>query len=226
VAAARALHPADERGRGEGVTELPSSAAPVQVRRPPYLVLALFAVWMVGFFGASEGCRTVDVLHRPGEVRAALSHITDVQLERRQEALVDTTLAFRTIVTPLAVGQVLLASLLTLTTGLTLLGRRRLRRVALQAMLAYSVFLPIDHLVRAPVRAHAIDAMTSDTVLHPLAAGEAPSRVELRAAYLWAYRSALGLQLAVLAMGAFALTRPRVRAFFAAIREPARTQEP
>jgi hypothetical protein len=208
------------------VTEPSLPPVPAPARRPPYLLLALFAVWMVGFFGASEGCRTVDVLHRPGDVRAALSHISDVQLERRQEALVDTTLAFRATVTPLAVAQLLLGSVLTLATGLTLLGRHRLRRVALQAMLAYALFLPLDHLVRAPLRTHAIDAMVNDVVLHPLAEGESlGARTELRAAYLWAFRSALALQLGILAMGAFALTRPRVRAFFAAIREPVRPQE-
>jgi len=151
-----------------------------------------------------------------------------VQLERRQVAFVDTTLEYRKTVTPLAIGQMLLGSLLTLTTGLTLLGRRRLRQVALQAMLAYALFLPLDHLLRTPVRASAIATMTNDTSIHPVPEGQAgeSARAELRAAYDWAFRSALAIQLGILALGAFALTRPRVRAFFGVLPDPVRPQEP
>jgi hypothetical protein len=178
------------------------------------LVIALMLVWMVGLAGATQGCQTIDVLHRPDAVRAAMNHITDVQMARRQEALIETVLAFRTMVTPFAVGQLILGTLLTLTAGLTLLGRGQARRLAVQAILAYSLFLPIDYIVRRPMRASAIDAVASDLVLSPLEGGVAPEMGDLREVLWWAARGVLGGQLAILIAGLVVMTRPRVRAFF------------
>jgi hypothetical protein len=209
------------------MTEPSTLNAPVVIRRPRYLFVALFSVWMVGFFGASHGCHTMDVLHRPGDVQSAVSHFSDVQLERQQELSIESTLAFRKTVTPLAVAQFLLGTLLTLTTGLTLLGRRRLRRIALQAMLAYALFLPIDYVQRRAERAYTIDALVADDILHPAGQLDAEHpRTELRATYWWAYRAAPMVQLLILALGAFALTRPRARAFFGVLPSSARPQEP
>jgi hypothetical protein len=54
-----------------------------------------------------------------------------------------------------------------------------------------------------------------------------PETSDLRVVYWWAYRGALATQLTILALGLFAMTRPRVRAFFgAASSENAREQEP
>ena len=197
-------------------------------RRPVYLVIALLLVWMVGLFGATEGCQTIDVLHHPESVRVALERMNDVETSRRQEALIETVLRFRQIVTPLAVGQLLLGSLLTFTAGLTLLGRGQARKIALQAIVVYALFLPLDYVMRRPMRAVAIDAIADLVTFPPLEEGgpslEASDR---RLVYWWVYRSALGAQLTILALGLFAMTRPRVRAFFrAAATENAREQEP
>jgi hypothetical protein len=193
-----------------------------------YLVIALLLVWMVGLFGATEGCQTIDVLHRPDSVRTALERMNDVEMVKRQEALIDIVLRFRQIVTPLAVGQLLLGSLLTFTAGLTLLGRGQARKIALQAMVVYALFLPLDYVVRRPMRAVAIDAIAEGITFPPLEEGGAsPEANDLRAVSWWAYRGALAGQLAVLALGFFAMTRPRVRAFFsAAAAENAREQGP
>jgi hypothetical protein len=181
------------------------------------LVIALILVWMVGLAGASEGCQTIDVLHRPEAVRAALNHITNAQIARRQEALIEPVLAFRTIVTPFAVGQLILGTLLTLTAGLTLLGRGQARRLAMQAILAYSLFLPIDYIVTRPMLASKIDALASDLALWPLEGGVALEIGDLREILWWAQRGILGGQLAILIAGLFVMTRPRVRAFFGTI---------
>jgi hypothetical protein len=197
-------------------------------KRPVYLVIALLLVWMVGLFGATEGCQTIDVLHRPDSVRTALERMNDMEMVKRQEALIDIVLRFRQIVTPLAVGQLLLGSLLTFTAGLTLLGRGQARKIALQAMIVYALFLPLDYVVRRPMRAVAIDAIAEGVTFPPLEAGAAsPEASDLRTVSWWAYRGALAGQLAVLALGLFAMTRPRVRAFFsAAATENTREQEP
>ena len=181
---------------------------------------------MVGVFGATEGCQTIEVLHRPEAVRVGMNRISDMQLAKRQEALINTVLEFRKTVTPLAIGQLLLGTLLTLTAGLTLLGRTDARKLALQAIVVYALFLPLDYVMRRPMRAVAIDAISEGVTFSPTSGGTSPELADLRIIYWWAYRGALGLQLAVLSMGLVALTRPRVRAFFARSAERAREPEP
>lgn len=197
-------------------------------KRPVYLVIALLLVWMVGLFGATEGCQTIDVLHHPESVRVALERMSDVETTKRQEALIDTVLRFRQTVTPLAIGQLLLGSLLTFTAGLTLLGRGQARKIALQAIVVYALFLPLDYVMRRPMRAVAIDAIAQGLTFPPIEEGAtSPEASDLRVVYWWAYRGALGAQLTILALGLFAMTRPRVRAFFSAAgAENARQQEP
>ena len=205
---------------------MPPTRAPL--KRPVYLVVALLLVWVVGLFGATEGCQTIDVLHRPDAVRQENSRIGDSEMARRREALIDTVLAFRKTVTPLAVGQLLLGSVLTLSAGLTLLGRGQARRLVLQAIVIYALFLPVDYLVRRPMRAVAIDAIAEGSTFPPVNASTPASEIlDQRIFFWWVYRGALGLQLAVLTLGLFAMTRPRVRAFFNAMAsDRAREQEP
>jgi hypothetical protein len=202
--------------------------AKTAAKRPVYLVIALLLVWMVGLFGATEGCQTIDVLHHPESVRVALERMSDLETSKRQEALIDTVLRFRQTVTPLAIGQLLLGSLITFTAGLTLLGRGQARKIALQAIVVYALFLPLDYVMRRPMRAVAIDAIAQGVTFPPLEEGRAsPEASDLRVVYWWAYRGALAAQLTVLALGLFAMTRPRVRAFFsAAAAENARELEP
>ena len=104
----------------------------VPPKRPLYLVIALLLVWVVGLFGSQQGCQTIEWLHQPDEVRAALERASDRERAKQGETLMNASLQFRKIVTPLAVGQLLLASFLTLTAGLTLLGRVQARKLALQ----------------------------------------------------------------------------------------------
>ena len=198
------------------------------MKRPFYLVVALLLVWVVGLFGATEGCQTIDVLHHPETAHADGGHIEDAEMARRRGALIDTVLAFRKTVTPLAIGQLLLGSVLTLSAGLTLLGRGQARKLAIQAIVAYALFLPVDYLVRRPMRAVAIDAIADGSTFPPAVVKTSSSEVvDQRVVFWWVYRGALGLQLVILTLGVFAMTRPRVRAFFNAMAgERAREQEP
>jgi hypothetical protein len=198
------------------------------LKRPVYLVIALLLVWVVGLFGATEGCQTIEVLHRPDVARKDNHRIGDTEMARRREALIDTVIAFRRTVTPLAVGQLLLGSVLTLSAGLTLLGRGHARKLALQAIVIYALFLPVDYLVRRPMRAVAIDTIADGATFPPVSVpGPSADMLDQRVFFWWVYRGALGLQLAILTLGVFAMTRPRVQAFFNAMAgERAREQEP
>jgi hypothetical protein len=165
----------------------------------------------------------METLHDPNVQREAISKLSNAEHARQSEIIIDTALQFRNIVTPLAVGQFLLASLLTLTAGLTMVGRGQARRLALQAMAAYAIFLPLDYVTRAPVRAVMIAAFSQS--MPPLVLDTGVG-VDQGTVIYWAFRFGLGLQLAIVAGGILALTRPRVRAFFGALAERARGQEP
>jgi hypothetical protein len=202
-------------------------AVPKASRRPIYFVVALLFVWMVGLVGATDGWETESILRQPDAARHAAHRIQDVQSERREEARLDAILAARRTLAPLAAGRMVLGSLLALTAGLTLLGRRRARPLALQAMVAYAVFLPIDYVVRRPMRASSIDAVVEALAIAPPSGSTLPEPAELRLLYFWVYRGALGAELFVLALGFFAMTRPRVRALFrTSAAERAHQQEP
>jgi hypothetical protein len=207
----------------------PPAASPVRppYKRPVYLVIALLLVWVLGLCGTVQSCQTIEDLRQPGAARAALSKISNAQAMKQREIYIDTSLQFRNIVTPLAVGQLLLASLLTLTAGLTLVGRGQARRLALQAMVAYAIFLPLDYVTRGPVRAVIIDALAQSMPLLTFNGADVPPELSdprvIHQYAQWAFRVGLGAQLVIVALGLFALTRPRVRAFFGAMAE--RTRE-
>jgi hypothetical protein len=200
----------------------------VPPKRPLYLVIALLLVWVVGLFGSQQGCQTIEWLHQPDEVRAALDRAGDRERAKQGETLMNASLQFRKIVTPLAVGQLLLASLLTLTAGLTLLGRVQARKLALQAMIAYALFLPLDFVARSPMRAVIVDAFAQSVTFPNFKGAEAPPELSDPAMRhdiaQWAFRMVFAGQLAIVGIGMLALTRPRARAFFGAVAERTRDQ--
>jgi hypothetical protein len=171
--------------------------------------MALVLVWLVGLAGWRNGCESIEMLHNPEQVRAAIEQSQDTEMARKQVARIDTLLAYRKLVTPLAVGEFLLGSLLTFAAGTVLWGRRHARGLLLQAILVYAVFLTIDYALRRPVRARDIDLWISDPQLPQLVGQPA---AELAAWFRWLFRGLLAAQLAVLGGGLLAMTRPRVRA--------------
>jgi hypothetical protein len=199
-------------------------------KRPLYLVIALLLVWVLGLFGAVQGCNTIEVLHEPDAMRAAAGRLSNPQAIKQTEEQIETVLQFRNIVTPLAVGQLLLASVLTLTAGLSLIGRSTARRIALQAMAAYAIFLPLDYVTRSPMRAAVIETLARTVSLTPLSGIDPPAELsDPRVAHLWfqwLFRVVLGAQLSIVAIGMLALTRPRARAFFGAVADRTRELEP
>jgi hypothetical protein len=197
-------------------------------KRPRYLVVSLVLVWIVGLFGSANGCQAIDILRRPGEFRASTSVHLDPQAAKKYEVLIDALDANRTVTAPLAAGELILGSLLMLCASLALVGRGWARGLLLQAAIAYAVFLPVDYTLRRPVRAAQIEEVLLDPKLAP-EPGMDPAQVanQLRPIFWAAARGALVLQIGVLVLGVFALTRSRVRAYYAAIAtEDARDKEP
>ena len=199
-------------------TTSPQVASPrPSSKRPIYLVIALMLVWMVGLAGATQGCQTIDVLHRPEAVRAAMNHITDVQMARRQEALIETVLEFRTMVTPFAVGQLISGHSADAHRGAhpprprSSAAPRGASHLGLLAVPAYRLHHEAPH-ARVGDRRGRLGSRLS-----PLEGGVAPEIGDLREVLWWAARGVLGGQLAILIAGLVVMTRPRVRAFFGTI---------
>lgn len=186
-------------------------------RRPRYLVIALALVWLVGFVGSLEGCEVIEVLRHPDHVRAAASAHPEPLRARAAEAMIDAIVSTRRVAAPLAAGELILASLLMLSAALTLFGRGKARKLLVQAMVAYGLFLPVDYIARRPVRAARIEAAAVAPDLPTVAGVDAAEVPELLRRLGWSMaRGALAFQFAVLGLGCFAMTRPRVREFYAA----------
>jgi hypothetical protein len=188
-------------------------------KRPRYLTVSLVLVWTVGLFGSANGCQAIDILRRPSELRTATSTRFEPEAAKKYEVLIDAVLANRKVTAPLAAGELILGSLVMLCASLALVGRGRARGLLVQALVAYAAFLPIDYALRRPVRAAQIEGVLLDPKLAP-EPGMDPAQIasSLRPIFWAAARGALALELGVLALGLFTLTRPRVEAFFASNR--------
>jgi hypothetical protein len=187
------------------------AGAPRGGARPVYLVVALVLVWLLGLFGWWDGFRLLDILHRPDLALATLDQVKDAELARKQAALINTMVAFRKTLIPLATAQFLLGALLTLASGIILFGRKQARSLLLQAMFAYAAFLSVDYVLQTPVR-----AVTMNPDLPALSGPRAVMALDtLRNVWQWVFRAVLGLQLGVLAMAFIAVTRRRARLLFA-----------
>jgi hypothetical protein len=205
-----------------------NSGADLRPKRPRYLVASLLLVWAVGLFGSANGCQSIDILRRPAEFRATTTAHLDAQSTKRYEVLIDALVANRRVTAPLAAGELVLGSLLMLCASLALVGRGRARGLLVQATIAYAAFLPVDYTLRRPVRAAQIEEVLLDPKLAP-EPGMNPAEVanQLRPVFWAAARVAFALEIGVLALGLFALTRPRVRAYYApAAADAARDDEP
>jgi hypothetical protein len=124
---------------------------------------------------------------------------------------------------PLGVAHVLLAGLLVIASGLAMTGRPGARSLALQALAANALLAVVDYALTQPVRAAWIDAvLRARDVAPPALRGD----VTLRPEHLyWFNRVSLALDLATLALAAFALTRRRTRTYFEAVAHAVRQAE-
>jgi hypothetical protein len=194
----------------------PASLAPAsRPKRPIYFVLLLTLVSLLGLFGWTNGCETMKVLHDPHPARAAVERIADVQQAQVKLSLLEALLAHRARAVPIAAGQFLLGLLLWVSTLGILFGRGRMRSLLVQAMVAYGAFLCVSYVVEAPVRALEIGAIATTLADVPAVEGYPHEKMVALTRFVlsWVPRGVLATQLAILAAGLVALTRPRVRAW-------------
>lgn len=194
--------------------------------RPWYLVLAMAITWLVGVQGLTSGCATVAYLREGSapDVEAAL-----VEVRRAEEpaeslaalheaARLKATVERSDLTFPLGAARMLLAGLLVVASGLALAGRPGGRTLALQALAAFAVFALVDYALTRPLREAWIGVVVQGAFALP--EGMAERDLLSRGAFWWWMERArlVVLEVAGLGFAAFALTRPRTRAFFQAAR--------
>lgn len=194
----------------------PSPSATTRPRRPKYLVFALLLVWLIGLSGATNGFGSIQILHDPLTAQSVVEHTVNPMSQALREAMVHAVLGARAVAAPLGAAGLLLGSVLALAAGATLFGRGRARGLLVQAIVVYAAFLPVAYFVGKPIRAGVVAALaaTGTMSIPGLSEAEVSASLDLLS---WWWRFALGAQLVTLALALFALTRPRVRAFFVAM---------
>jgi hypothetical protein len=129
-------------------------------------------------------------------------------------ALVESVAAHAGSSLPIAAAQLLLGGFLLVMSLGTLFGGIRRVGYTLQALFANAVLACVAYPMGEPVRDAMVEAFVRGTQLPPELAGSL-NDVQAHDAYLWGFRLAFGLHLAVIGALAWALTRRSVREFLA-----------
>jgi hypothetical protein len=179
-------------------------------KRPSYFVVLTTLVSMIGLFGWTDGCEVIRALHNPTKMKIAAERIPDL---RWSPPVLDALVAIRSQALPMAIADLLLGILLWLTAIALLFGRSQVRALLMQVLGAYAVFLCISHVLYGPLRVARLDAVVSAGL--PKVEGHSPEEVAsaMRTLGIWFEHGKLVVKLAILAGGAVAMTRPRVRAW-------------
>ncbi len=177
-------------------------------RRPGFLTLVLIVAWFIGLQTLQSGYATLRVLRNPlaGD---GLGYPDAVNV-----ALVESVSSHASSAMPIAVAQLLLGGLLLATSLGTLFGGIRRVGYTLQALFANAVLACVAYPIGEPVRDAMVEAFVQGTQLPPELAGTL-TEAQAHNAYLWGFRLAFGLHLAVIGTLAWALSRRSVREFLA-----------
>lgn len=207
----------------------PQPALPTRPPRPPYLVVALIVGWIFGIGGVMGGCELLRFYQEPDtsvEVHKAsdddLGGYFAEQARASKEASAKALEQHHGRMVPLAVANVLLSALLILACARALAGKRNAHSLALQAVAANIVYAIVDYFLSAPVR----EAILTATASRPFP-GDAQQLdpAQFSAAVAWSVRLLSAGQVLILGLVAYALTRPRVIAFFRPIDEEPPSEE-
>lgn len=181
-------------------------------KRPIYLVIALVTLWLVGMTTAAEGFAAIEIVRNPfspafGSLRAGG---TEEALLTR--AFADGVASIARIALPVGVAHVILGAMLVAVSSKALFARRASPWFALQVIAANMAVLIVGYALYLPVRGRVVDSIaTSGLEQRPAAISPADFDKLVRLKYWWTFRFRLGIQLAVLGLGALAVTRRAAR---------------
>lgn len=207
----------------------PHPSLPPRPPRPPYLVVALIVGWILGIGGVMGGCELLRFYQEPDttvEVHKApddeLGNYFAEQRRASKEASAKALEQYHDRMVPLAVANVLLSALLILACARALAAKKNAHSLALQAVAANILYAVADYFLSAPVR----EAIIAATASRPFPGDtQQLDPAQFSAAVAWSVRLMSAGQILTLGLVAFALTRPRVIAFFRPIDEEPPNEE-
>jgi hypothetical protein len=181
----------------------------------------MLLTWFVGLWGLNSGYGAARFIHAgvmPDMASAALHAGTPADtVETAVLGQLQALLAHASVTFPLSVAEAILSALLAVASGLAMGGRRGMRSLALQAILANAALAVATYTLTPFLRTASLEGM-----LHAAAGlpADLPGKEILQdpRVHEWMWRVKLVLiDLGPLALGALALTRPRTRAYFDAV---------
>lgn len=180
-------------------------------KRPIYLVIALVTLWLSGMTAAAEGFVAIEIVRNP--FSSAFSSLRgDPVSNVLSRAFVEGVITVSKKALPVGIAQVILGALLVAISSKALFARRASPWFALQVIAANVAVLIVGYALYQPVRGRVIDAIAeSGLEQRPEAISAADFDKLVRLKHWWTFRFRLGLQLAVLGMGALAVTRRSAR---------------
>jgi len=194
------------------------SVPPPRPSRPLYLVVALIVGWTFGIGGVMGGCGLLRFYQEPDtgvEVHEPANDGLDAYFAQQQKAAKEASAKALNEnsgrMVPLAAANVLLSGLLIVACARALAAKRNAHNLALQAVAANIVYAITDYFVSAPIR----EAVIAAASIRP-----APNDVQqldpnqLALAVTWSFRLLSAAHVVTLGLIAYALTRPRVIAYF------------
>ncbi|MFO0568858.1 MAG: hypothetical protein U0263_24560 [Polyangiaceae bacterium] len=180
-------------------------------KRPIYLVIALVALWLMGMTAAAEGFAAIEIVRNPfssafGTLRG------DAAQDLLTRAFVDGVLSVSRVALPVGVAHLLLGAILVAVSSKALFARRASPGFALQVILTNMAVLIVGYALYQPVRGRVVDAIVQSGIeQRPPQIAPADFDKLVRIKSWWTFRFRLGIQLAVLGLGAFAVTRRSAR---------------
>jgi hypothetical protein len=187
--------------------------------------------WCVGIRGIMDGCSCIELL-RSGRLPDVTTALRNAELGGDvpefvalfSAATLDGMLRLQRITLPLSIAQVMLAAVLVIGSGLTMSSRPGARPITIQALVANALLAALAYALTRTIRGDAINTVVAivDTIPPNL-----PQRAMLptREMLWWGGRIVLAGEIGTLALGAFALTRPRIKAYFDAVARDAESAE-
>lgn len=220
-------------GRARRLVAVDSSPPSFDVRqrarlRPWYVLVAMLLTGYIGLSGAFDGIQiasllrgsalpdTASIAERAKDGGDLFHYVWSIGDGAQLQALTEmSNRAFG-----LSVAQILLFGLLFVASTAAMSGRRGSRALALQAIFAAAAFMAVDYALKRSVRMAGVEAMVRAALpLQP-----EPPWADPRT--LWNIKRTLfAMQLGPLVFAAFALTRPRTKAFFEAVARRAERED-
>jgi len=194
-------------------------------RRPAYLVIAMIALWLVGMTTAAEGFAAMEIVRNP--FSSAFGTLSgDVAEDAIKKALVEGIQSISRVALPVGLAQLILGALLVGVASKILFARRASANFALQTILANIAVVAVGYALWQPVRSRIVDAViTSGIEQRPPNITPADFDRLVRIKTWWTFRFRLGLQLAVLGLGALAVSRRGARDVLSRPEEPSAHEE-